>query len=147
MWAPWYPLPTDDAHLRAVKISSFMGNIDIGGMFLTLILHQRIQQHARVDFTTFFPEELTNDPHSIWEHWEWCSMGFRFSPFQLVQGMFFTEEVICRDPGDTTNVFAWDNIVLSLIGDPCYDPGKSWVFKIPSDGCLACDFLIYINDY
>lgn len=146
VWAPWFPLPTVDAHLRAVEIGSFMGDIDIGEMFLNFMMHQKMQQHAGVDLTPFFPEELAETNHLLWEHWERCGMGFRFSPYQTVQGMLFAEEVIRGDPADTSNVLAWDIIVLNLPGDPIYDPSKCWVFKARVDGRLACDFLIYVDD-
>lgn len=42
--APWLPLPTIHEHLRCVAASSYMGNIDIGEMFLNFMLHPPMQQ-------------------------------------------------------------------------------------------------------
>mmetsp|Transcript_10111 Transcript_10111/g.14603 ORF Transcript_10111/g.14603 Transcript_10111/m.14603 type:complete len:596 (-) Transcript_10111:44-1831(-) len=33
LWAPWFPLPTIEGHLRAVEPGYYMGDIDIGEMF------------------------------------------------------------------------------------------------------------------
>jgi hypothetical protein len=55
LWAPWFPLPTIEMQLRSVGPGTFMGDIDIGGMFLNFMLHERIQLYAGVDLTTIFP--------------------------------------------------------------------------------------------
>jgi len=123
-----------------------MGDIDIGEMFLNFMLHPRMQQHAGVDLTPFFPEELTANRKVIWEHWCRCGMGFRFSPYQAVQGILFAEMFIRGDRHDPTNVLRWDRVVLNLPGSLSYSPASSWVYKIRSDGFLASDFLIYVDD-
>jgi len=146
VWAPWFPLPTVEAHLRCVEPGSYMGDIDIGEMFLNFMLHPRIQQHAGVDLTPFFPEELTASRKVIWEHWCCCGMGFRFSPYQAVQGILFAETFIRGDRHDQTNVLRWDRVVLNLPGSPGYSPSLSWVYKVHCDGSLASDFLIYVDD-
>lgn len=146
VWSPWFPLPTVEAHLRCVEAGSYMGDIDIGEMFLNFMLHQRMQQHAGVDLTPFFPEELTPERRVIWEHWSRCGMGFRFSPYQAVQGILFAEAVIRGDQNESTNVLQWDHIDLNLPGSPTYNPSKSWVSKVRIDGSLASDFLIYVDD-
>jgi hypothetical protein len=146
VWAPWFPLPTIEAHLRCVTAGTYMGDIDIGEMFLNFMLHPRMQQHAGVDLTPFFPEELTANRKVIWEHWSRCGMGFRFSPYQAVQGVLFAEMFIRGDRHDPTNVLRWDSVVLNLPGSLSYSPASSWVYKIRSDGSLASDFLIYVDD-
>ncbi len=146
VWAPWFPLPTVEAHLRCVEPGSYMGDIDIGEMFLNFMLHPRIQQHAGVDLTPFFPEELTASRKVIWEHWCCCGMGFRFSPYQAVQGILFAETFIRGDRHDQTNVLQWDRVVLNLPGSPGYSPSLGWVYKVHCDGSLASDFLIYVDD-
>jgi len=123
-----------------------MGDIDIGKMFLNFMLHPRMQQHAGVDLTPFFPEELTVSRKVIWEHWCRCGMGFRFSPYQAVQGILFAEMFIRGDRHDQTNVLRWDRVVLNLPGSPGYSPSLSWLYKVRCDGSLASDFLIYVDD-
>ena len=148
LWAPWFPLPTIEMHLRSVGPGSFMGDIDIGDMFLNFMLHERIQPYAGVDLTPFFPEELSSGTRQVlWERWGRCAMGFKTSPYQAVQGILFAEEIIRGDPFDPTNIFRWDLIVLNLPGSPAYDPSKAWVFKWRvRDGLLACDLIIYVDD-
>jgi hypothetical protein len=146
VWAPWFPLPTIDAHLRSVAAGSFMGDIDIGEMFLNFMLHPRMQQFAGVDLTPFFPEELTSELRVLWEHWGRCGMGFRFSPYQAVQGVLFADQYIRGDRHDPSNIFRWDRVVLNLPGSTTYTPSASWVFRTREDGTLASDFLIYVDD-
>jgi hypothetical protein len=149
VWAPWFPLPTVEAHLRVVEPGSFMGDIDIGEMFLNFMLHERIQPYAGVDLTPFFPEELKETMpgwRCLWEHWGRCEMGFRFSPYQTVQGVLFADEVIRGDPTVANNIFRWDYVDLNLPGSEWYNPSRSWVTKRRSTGELACDFLIFVDD-
>jgi hypothetical protein len=73
-------------------------------------------------------------------------MGFRFSPYQAVQGILFAEQIIRGDRFDTGNVLKWDRIDLNLPGSLTYSPAKSWVSKVRRDGSLAGDFLIYVDD-
>jgi hypothetical protein len=42
LWAPWFPLPTIDMHLQSVVPGTFMGDLDIGEMFLNFLLHPRL---------------------------------------------------------------------------------------------------------
>ena len=148
LWAPWFPLPTIEMHLRSVQPGSYMGDLDIGEMFLNFILHDRIQPYAGVDLSPFFPEELSQDGRVVlWERWGRCAMGFTTSPYQAVQGILFAEEAIRGDPSDPANIFRWDVVVLNLPGAPGYNPSRSWVFKLRlHDDQLACDLIIYVDD-
>jgi hypothetical protein len=79
LWAPWFALPTIEAHLRFIDGESFMGDINIGDMFHNFMLHEKIQCVTGVDLTSFFPEEILRrkDLHALWEHWGRCGMGFK----------------------------------------------------------------------
>jgi len=57
LWAPWFPLPTIESHLRSVEASTYMGDIDISEMFLNFMLHPRLQPYARIDLTPYFGKE------------------------------------------------------------------------------------------
>jgi hypothetical protein len=72
LWAPWFPLPMITMHLQAVILGTYMGDIDIGDMF-----YPRIQAHAGIDLTPFFPEEVgSNQRLVLWGKWERCVMGY-----------------------------------------------------------------------
>jgi hypothetical protein len=114
LWAPWFPLPTIEMHLQSVIPGTYMGDIDIGDMFLNFMLHSSIRPAAGVDLTPFFPEELTDsDQRYLWEMWGRCAMGFKPSPYQAVQGVLHADEYIRGDPSDATNIFRWDVIQLN----------------------------------
>lgn len=148
MWAPWFSLPTIEAHLRFVSHESFLGDIDVGDMFHNFMLSEEIQSYAGIDLTPFFWEEaLEKETHTLWERWVRSAMGLRSSPYNTIQGMLFAEEVIRGDPGDSGNIFHWDSIRLNLPGSTDYDSTKPWVSKVRSgDGKIACDFLGYVDD-
>jgi hypothetical protein len=40
---PCFPLPTVGTHLRAVEAGTFMGDMDVGYMFLNFVLHESMQ--------------------------------------------------------------------------------------------------------
>jgi hypothetical protein len=67
-WAPWFMLPTVDQHLRATLPGSFMGDLDIGEMFLNFILSESVQKYCGIDLTNLFPEEV-NPGKVLWERW------------------------------------------------------------------------------
>jgi hypothetical protein len=73
-------------------------------------------------------------------------MGLRCSPYNAVQGMMIAKEVILGDQLDEKNVFRWDRVRLNLPGASDYDPSKSWIAKIRSDGQVAADVFIYVDD-
>ena len=135
--------------LRAVDENTFMGDMDIGEMFLNFILHQSMQALCGVDLTEFFGK---SDPESgrkqvLWEKWVRCAMGLKSSPYQAVQAMLVVKEVILGDPRDAENVFRWDKVRMNLPGSTDYDPTLPWVSKIRlEDGKIAADLFIYVDD-
>ncbi len=142
LWAPWFPLPTIEMHLQSVVPGTFMGDLDIGEMFLNFMLHPRLQPYAGVDLTPFFPDELTCDLWALWEHWARCAMGFKPSPYQSIQGILFAEEQIRGNPLDPNHIFRWDVIQLNLPGSKDCNPSLPWVCKMHlSDNLIACDYV------
>jgi hypothetical protein len=74
-------------------------------------------------------------------------MGFAASPYNSIK-MALIADKICR--GDRhkegvgadrkeLNPFQWARIRLNLPGTKEYDPGKSWISKMCSDGRVAYD--------
>ena len=149
MWAPWFALPTVETHLRFVGPETWLGDIDIGDMFHNFMLHEKVQKLAGIDVTPFFPEELARKRSlkAVWLRWVRSAMGLKNSPYNCIQGVLIAEEVIRGNPHDDQNVFKWDYIALNLPGSPSYQPGIPWIGKRRrSDGLIACDFLIYVDD-
>lgn len=74
-------------------------------------------------------------------------MGLKTSPNQTCQAMLVAEYVIRGNRLDGTNPFRWDVVRLNLPGSKGYDPRLPWVSKIRlSDGKIACDIFIYVDD-
>jgi len=71
MWAPWFSLPTIEAHLRFVSDTTFLSDLDIGDMFHNFLLHEKVQRLAGIDVTTFFPEEVEckDGKKTLWLRW------------------------------------------------------------------------------
>jgi hypothetical protein len=149
IWVPRCPLPTVNTMLRAVDAHSFMGDLDIGEMFLNFILHESMQALCRVDLTEFFRQDgsETGQKHVLWEKWAQAAMGLKPSPYQAVQTILVAKEVILGDRRDEKNVFWWDEVRMNLPGSEKYDPSLPWVSKIRlNDGCIAADLFIYVDD-
>jgi len=150
LWAPWFPLPTIDSHLRSISPGYYMGDLDFSEMFLNFILHEKVRKYAGVDVTPFFPELVDHTKHIIWLHWERCGMGFVPSPYNSIQGVLFAEEVMKGDPSNPNNIFSWDTIILNLPGDPQYTPSKPWVYKErqkdTNSAVIANDLVTYVDD-
>lgn len=129
LWAPWFPLPTVEQHLRAVMPGTYMGDIDISEQFLNFMLHPKTQEYAGVDLTAYFSDEC-NTPsqikqkHIIWERWTRCAMGFKPSPYQACQGTLHAEELMHGDPLDRNNPFHFDTVILNLPGNADFCPWK-----------------------
>jgi hypothetical protein len=148
LWAPWFPLPTLETLLRSVEPGTFMSDNDVGEMFLNFMLHEDVRKLCGVDFTLYYPEELEgSDLNVLWERWQRCAMGLRTSPYQAIQAVLWAEELIMGDRLDENNVFRWNQLHLNLPGSADYDPSKSWVRKLRSDGVLAADLQIYVDDF
>jgi len=145
LWAPWFVMPTIRSHLRAVDVNTFMGDVDIGEMFLNFVLHDELKPHCGVDLTTYYPGETTKEK-TLWVRWNRCCMGLKSSPYNCVQGILHAAESIFGDPSDLDNPFQWDHVELNLPGSASYDPSKPWVCKIRLDGSIACDLFIYVDD-
>lgn len=126
-----------------------MGDIDVSDQFHNFFMHEDLRCLAGIDLTMLFPEELLGRDNAkfLWEQWSRCGMGFKPSPYCLIQGMVFVDEFIRGDPSDEENDFRWDTVLLNLSGSESYDPSKPWVSKRRfSGGKIAADFITYVDD-
>jgi hypothetical protein len=60
--------------------------------------------------------------------------GGYLPPYQTVQGMGHTKEMIMGDPDDEQNVYQWREVRMNLPGSPYYDPYLAWASKVGEDG-------------
>ncbi len=149
MWAPWFLMPTVASHLRFVGKESYLGDLDVGDMFHNFMLHPDTQLHTGIDLTPFFTKEALGlgKCKVLWEQWWRSAMGLKSSPYNCIQGILFSEEVIRGDPSNPKNVFRWDEVKLNLPGSQDYKPWLPWVSRVRhSDGLIACDFITYVDD-
>jgi hypothetical protein len=109
--------------LRTVDENSFMGDMDIGEMFLNFILHESMQALCGIDLTEFFgkSDKSTGKKTLLWEKRVRAAMGLKSSPYQAVQGILVAKEVILGNRTDSGNVFRWDDVRMNLPGAANYD--------------------------
>jgi hypothetical protein len=80
LWAPNFGLPTVESLLRRVGFDSWMGNIEIGEMFLNFCLHESLPEYCGVDLSPYF-QEAGDKGKTWWERWVRCMMGLKVSPY------------------------------------------------------------------
>jgi hypothetical protein len=73
-------------------------------------------------------------------------MGFKPCPYNAVGTFRWADEIIRGTPRDLENPFRWTSIELNLPGASDFDPRRPWVAKRRKDGCIANDFVDYIDD-
>jgi hypothetical protein len=141
IWTPWFSLPTIEEHLRAIVPGTYMADLDVGEQFLSFILTEDLQPYAGVDLLAY-----SDSSNRVWECWNCCFMGFTALPYCAAQGMLFAEELVRGDPDSISNVSRYSPVNLNLPGTVDYRPYLPWVFKTHSEGMLACDLFIYVDD-
>ena len=153
VWAPNFCLPTIDSSLRAVEISTWCGDIDLGEMFLNYMLHEDLQEFAGIDVTECLLESdiigqaMKAKGLRVWYVWERCMTGFKASPYIAIKVCSWSEEIIRGDRSDENSPFYWDCVVLNLPGSENYNPVFPWVYKWNSKlRCIAGDIFIYVDD-
>lgn len=146
LWAPNFGLPTVESHLRGVTFGSWMGDIDLGEMFLNFCLDESLHEYCGVDLGPYLNTKLTR---TRWERWVRCMMGLKASPYLAAKGMLLALEWILGDTMDPSNVFHWDRVRLNLPGHPTYDPQLPWVSRVKTVGSeevLAAMLVAYVDD-
>ena len=144
-WAPWFSLQTCESHLRAVDPGTFMGDADLGEMFLNFPLDTRIRKYAGVDLTSIFAE-YCKDGETFWERWVRMLMGFRPSPYLTTREMRRIDLFLRGASDNPDNIFRWTKVILNLPGTTEYTPARPKVYRIRDDGTMAADLFSYIDD-
>ncbi len=146
LWAPNFGLPTVETVLRGVDEDSWMGDLDIGEMFLNFQLHPKLQPLCGVDLRPYFPEEVPNGK-TLWERWVRCMMGMKNSPYVCIKGLLLALELMRGNTQDPGNPFHWDSIQLNLPGDPNYDPRRPRLQKVKGEAKQLAPLIVsYVDD-
>ena len=144
-WAPWFSLQTCESHLRSVDPGTYMGDADLGEMFLNFPLDKHIRKYAGVDLTEIFPGEGESE-EEFWERWERMLMGFRPSPYCTTREMRRIDNFLRGSRFNPQNIFRWKSVVLNLPGMTDYTSTKPRVYRIRDDDVMAADLFSYIDD-
>jgi len=146
LWSPNFGLPTVESLLRGVEFGTWMGDIDLGEMFLNFCLDEDLHAYCGVDLTPFH----SSKKGTRWERWVRCLMGLKVSPYMAIKGLLLGLEWILGDTEDQNNVFHWERVRLNLPGSPSYDPRLPWVSKVRTDmerkDSLAALLVSYVDD-
>jgi len=145
LWAANFGLPTVETLCRSVDPTCWMGDLDIGEMFLNFPLHPDLQPFCGVDLKPYFGGR-DNSHKSIWERWVCCVMGLKPSPFWCIKFLLLALETIFGDHKDPTNPFYWDTVQLNLPGCIAYDPSQPKLQRRRSDTDRLAAFIISCVD-
>lgn len=154
VWSPSFFMPTADSLFRMIDFDTWLGDIDLGEMFLNFWLDPRLRAYTGVDITGFCTDEERAGRSVVWERWERLLMGFRPSPYTTIRQLLWGEEIVRGDRSDPKNIFRWERIRLNLPGSPVFDPILPWVSKVFTARLengedverIACDFATFVDD-
>lgn len=152
VWMPTFWLPTINLLVRALDKDSWMTDCDVGDMFLNFQLHKSMNLFTGVDLSSLYKTET--EPRPCWAVWDRNLMGFTASPYNSIKMALIAKEIGQGDwheegvgaDGKELNPFQWARIRLNLHGTKEYDPGKSWISKMRSNGRVACDIFSFMDD-
>jgi len=145
LWVPSFALPSTETLLDLLDSNSWMGDLDMGEMFLNFPLDVRLRPYCGIDLGPYLDPKKTRGP-TWWEAWQRCVMGLVSSPFICTKAASLADEVVRGDPQDPSNPFHWTTVVLNLPGSRHYTPCLPWVYRRRSDGHLASDVTTYVDD-
>ncbi len=152
LWAPRFGLPTVKQTLQALLPGYLQCDLDVGEQFPNYYLHEELRQYSGVDVR----EVRSTDPADAtweaergpgpWERWERNWMGLRDSPYRSLQWQVRLNFEVYGDRRNTDNPFHWDRVEFNLPGSKGYRSDLPWVMKIRSDGHLASEIFVYVDD-
>lgn len=145
LFAPWFALPTVDSMLRRLLPEHWCGDNDYGEMFYNFWLHEDLRRNAGVDLT-----ELEWDgkgkKETAWYRWNRPAMGLRPAPYQAYQSVVRLKSIVMETRRDANHPLHWASVRLNLPGSEDYIPSEPWVAKLQSDGRMAIDVVLYVDD-
>ena len=153
VFAPNFWLPMADSLLMCLTFNYKMVDIDLGEMFNLFPLHYSLQAVSGIDLThfrkqieEFFPHHITSNPSLLYS-WSRVWMGLRPAPYWSCRYYYLLEEFVVGDITDSTNVFAWDEVILNLPGSPSFNPTLPFVMRWDSHHTrIASSIKAYVDD-
>jgi hypothetical protein len=138
-WAPNFWLPSTRIALRTLVYNYYsVDSMDVGEMFLNILLRQSLQTNSGVHV---MQEDLNIQKKGVcWFHWSQTCMGSRPSPYISFYNL--AEDFICGNPCDRAN-----KLVLNLPCSATFDPTHPKVIKWDSTkNWIASDLVVFIDD-
>ncbi len=128
-----------EAHVRPTVETSWMGDLDLGEMFLIFPLSLALAPYCGIDLSPYVKEAKS------WQRWERLMMGLKVSPYLAIKATHLAFEVVYGDLRDPLNVFHWNKVILP--GSLEYDPTQPKVWKYnPVTQGLAATVVAYVDD-
>jgi hypothetical protein len=113
LWVPSFALPSTEILLDLLDSNSWMGDLDMGEMFLNFPLDVKVRPYCGIDLGPYLDPNKSRGP-TWWEAWQRCVMGLISSPFICTKEASLADEVARGDPQDPSNPFHWATVVLNL---------------------------------
>ena len=124
--------------------------MNMGEMFLNWHLHPELRPFSGVDITHIKSrpdkEGWDQDRTRVWERWKKDFRGLTDSPYRSLQITIHVKLIDYGDRKDQLNPFQWSHAKMNLPGDEYYTPKIPWAMKVRSDGHLASQVFIYVDD-
>ena len=120
-------------------------------MSLNFPLHHNIRSYTGVDITHVRGNEGHEaaweiDCRAKCERWSRNFMSLADSPYQSLELLMKTKFIAYSNRLNRTNTFQWELTKLNFMGSDLYNSKLPWVIKVRTDGNLACEVYIYIED-
>ena len=151
IWSPHFGLPLVRYTFRSLLPEYHQCDMDVQEMFMNFQLGLRIRQYAGVDVshvrdTSATAPEWEKKRTLHWERWGRNFMGLTDSPYRSLQLLIKVKHIAYGNRHQKRNPFAWRTVILNLPGSATYNPRLPWVMKLRTDGHLACEVYIYVDD-
>ena len=143
LFALHFSLPTVANLLRSVEEGTFQADSDYQEMFYNFLLPHSSRPFAGVNISHIQTNESWESER---ERFGRNYFGQTDSPGRSIQMSVKGKQLAYGNHTDSSNPYHWEKIELNLPGDCGYDATKPWVSKRHSNGRLACDCSVYVDD-
>ena len=116
--------------LTMLGTQTHMVDLYIGEMFYRFQLSSILVNYYGVDLRSYVAHNKDRQGTPLWMSWVRLMMVMLLSPYNSVQGMLWSNQVVRGDRSDTDKSFRWDNIRLNLPGEQIYSPKIPWMSKV-----------------